>query len=147
MDNFRDLPEYLESLSHLKEKTIVTVCTGGVRCEKASALLLAHGFCDVYQLDGGIVSYMEQYPNEDFVGKLYVFDNRMMMGFYTDDPAHEIVGRCVVCDKPSERFTNCHNNDCHRQLIACTECEDTAGATFICKTRCKAKTRNTGTEA
>jgi UPF0176 protein len=142
MDNFRDLPQFIEQLAHLKDKTVVTVCTGGVRCEKASAVLLAHGFTDVYQLDGGIVSYMEQYPNEDFVGKLYVFDSRISMGFFTDDPRHKVIATCVVCSKPSERFTNCVNDDCHRQLIACEGCEQNLGKKFLCSQPCKTRVKN-----
>ncbi len=137
MDNFRDLPQFIESLIHLKDKTVVTVCTGGVRCEKASGYLLSQGFSDVYQLDGGIVSYMEKYPNENFLGKLYVFDTRMAMGFYTDDSKHQIVGQCTICEKPCERFTNCFDGNCHRQLIACAECELVAGPSFLCKQGCK----------
>ncbi len=140
MDNFRDLPKFLKSIQHLREKTIVTVCTGGVRCEKASGYLLENGFTDVYQLDGGIVSYMEKYPNEDFIGKLYVFDNRIAMGFYTDDPKHQIVGKCVICSAPNERLTNCHDIDCHRQIIACESCEAGAGY-MLCPQGCKEKTR------
>lgn len=132
MDNFRDLPKFLESINHLKNKTVLTVCTGGVRCEKASGYLLQQGFSDVYQLDGGIVSYMEKYPNEDFVGKLYVFDSRIAVGFYTDDPNHEIVGRCRVCKQPSERYTNCVINDCNRKMIACQECQEKLGKDFLC---------------
>ncbi len=139
MDNFRDLPKFLESIAHLKNKTVITVCTGGVRCEKASGYLLENGFTDVYQLDGGIVSYMAAYPNEDFLGKLYVFDSRMMMGFYTDDPKHQIVGKCVSCGKPSERFSNCKN--CYRQLIVCTECESSTERTATCPEECKVNTR------
>ena len=139
MDNFRELPKFLESLSHLKNKTVLTVCTGGVRCEKASGYLLANGFTDVYQLDGGIVSYMEKYPNEDFLGKLYVFDSRIIMGFYTDDPSHQVVGKCIVCEKPSERFTNCVNDDCHRQCIAHEECQVSEGQNFLCKQGCKSR--------
>lgn len=139
MDNFRDLPKFLRSVAHLKNKTVVTICTGGVRCEKASGYLLEKGFTDVYQLDGGIVSYMAAYPNEDFLGKLYVFDNRMMMGFYTDDPKHQIVGKCVSCGKPSERFSNCKN--CYRQLIVCEECEHSTERTAICPEECKVNTR------
>lgn len=142
MDNFRDLPIFVESLSHLKQKIVVTVCTGGVRCEKASGFLLANGFTKVYQLDGGIVSYMERYPNEDFLGKLYVFDSRITMGFYTDDPNHAVVGKCIICNKPCERFTNCADDDCHRQLIACKNCEKQEGENFICPQGCKIKTRN-----
>ncbi len=141
MDNFRDLPKFLKSIEHLKNKTVVTVCTGGVRCEKASGYLVANGFTDVYQLDGGIVSYMEKYPNENFLGKLYVFDNRLAMGFYTDDPKHKVVGKCMICQKPQERFTNCHNMDCHRQQIACEECEIKKGDAFLCVEGCKEKTK------
>ncbi len=137
MENFRDLPKFIESISHLKNKTVLTVCTGGVRCEKASGYLLSQGFEDVYQLDGGIVSYMEKYPNENFVGKLYVFDNRILMGFYTDDPKHVAVGICSICGKHSERFTNCVDPECHRQVIACQECEISEGQNFICKEGCK----------
>ncbi|MBL8030273.1 MAG: rhodanese-related sulfurtransferase [Candidatus Doudnabacteria bacterium] len=141
MDNFRDLPKFIESLAHLKEKTVLTVCTGGVRCEKASGYLVQNGFKDVWQLDGGIVSYMEKYPNEDFLGKLYVFDTRMLMGFFTDDPKHVVVGRCLVCKTPSERFTNCVISSCHRQVIACKECEEKLGNNFICPQGCKQTTR------
>ncbi|MBI3342296.1 hypothetical protein HY024_04190, partial [Candidatus Curtissbacteria bacterium] len=70
LSNFRDLPKVLPKLEHLKDETVVTVCTGGVRCEKASGFLVKHGFADVYQLFGGIVTYMEKYPNEDFGGAL-----------------------------------------------------------------------------
>ena len=143
MDNFRDMPKFLESIAHLKEKTVVTVCTGGVRCEKASGYLCANGFTDVYQLDGGIVSYMEQFPNEDFLGKLYVFDDRMLMGFFTDDPKHHIVGKCQVCGIPCERYTNCANDDCHRQCIACASCQEEQGAAFLCPQGCKSKSRTT----
>lgn len=137
MDNFRDLPKFLDSIAHLKDKTVLTVCTGGVRCEKASGYLLSQGFTDVYQLDGGIVSYMEKYPNENFVGKLYVFDNRIIMGFYTDDAKHEVIGVCSICEKPSERFTNCFDMECHRQVIACEQCEISEGVNFLCKQGCK----------
>ena len=132
MDNFRDLPKFIDSIAHLKDKTVLTVCTGGVRCEKASGYLLSQGFTDVYQLDGGIVSYMEKYPNENFLGKLYVFDNRIAMGFYTDDPKHQIVGKCIFCDVPSERYTNCKVNDCNRKFIACSDCENKMGDAFVC---------------
>jgi UPF0176 protein len=143
MDNFRDLPKFLESIAHLKNKTVLTVCTGGVRCEKASGYLLANGFTDVYQLDGGIVSYMEKFPNEDFLGKLYVFDDRIAIGFYTDDPNHQIVGKCIFCNVPSERYTNCLVGDCNRKFIACSSCESGMGEEFFCPPQIghKAKTR------
>ncbi len=132
MDNFRELPKFIESIAHLKDKTVLTVCTGGVRCEKASGYLLSQGFKDVYQLENGIVSYMEKYPNENFLGKLYVFDSRIAMGFYTDDPKHQVVGKCWVCSESCERFTNCVVDDCNRKMIACQECQDKLGENFVC---------------
>jgi UPF0176 protein len=122
IENFRDLPKVIEQISHLKSKTVLTVCTGGVRCEKASGFLVTEGFTDVYQLDGGIVSYMEKYPNEDFKGKLYVFDGRVTMGFYTDDARHAIVGKCDACGEQSENYVNCDNPVCHRHFINCVRC-------------------------
>ncbi len=118
LENFRDLPKTLLILKHLKNKTIVTVCTGGVRCEKASGFLLKHGFKDVYQLHNGIVSYMEKYPGQDFKGSLYVFDGRVTMAF----GEHEIIGRCEKCSNPSERYLNCGNLRCHRHFICCASC-------------------------
>lgn len=141
LQNFRDLSKLVKSIEHLKEKTVVTVCTGGVRCEKASGFLVSQGFKDVYQLDGGIVSYMEKYPNEDFVGKLYVFDRRVMMGFYTDDEKHQIVGRCEFCDKPSENFINCENSGCHRHFIMCESCVNENKGIHKCPGACMV-TRN-----
>ena len=133
----------------MKNKTVLTVCTGGVRCEKASGFLITQGFSDVYQLDGGIVSYMEKYPNEDFKGKLYVFDGRVVMGtdaFYTDDPAHptsprlrgasEIVGKCDSCGETSENFVNCANPVCHRHFIACEKCVEKNNGNILCPTGC-----------
>lgn len=133
MDNFRDLQKITKDIMHLKDKTVLTVCTGGVRCEKASGYLVSQGFTDVYQLDGGIVSYMEKYPNEDFHGKLYVFDSRVLMtparpeaeggGFYSDDPAHIIVGKCASCAAPSENMVDCRSGSCNGQFVICADCE------------------------
>lgn len=123
MENFRDLPKALPKIESLKYKTIVSVCTGGVRCEKASGFLVKNGFKDVYQLLDGIVTYMEKYPGEDFKGSLYVFDNRIVMGFNTD-PNREILGKCASCGKPSENYINCKDDFCHRHFICCKECLD-----------------------
>ena len=120
MRNFRDLPKVLPKLEHLKGKTVVTICTGGVRCEKASGFLVKNGFKDVYQLYGGIHSYMEKYPNEDFKGSLYVFDQRIVMGFNRDE--REIVGKCANCKTPSENYINCSNDVCHKHFIMCEMC-------------------------
>ena len=119
MENFRDLKRIASDLAPLKEKRVVTVCTYGVRCEKASGYLKKQGFSDVYQLHGGIGTYMKAYPGEDFLGSLYVFDDRITEQF-TD--VYERIGRCVACQSTSERFGNCANIVCHKQLIICEMC-------------------------
>lgn len=123
LDNFRNLPETLEQIKHLKDKKIITVCTGGIRCEKASGFLMYHGFNDVWQLKDGIVSYMEKYPNEDFLGKLYVFDKRLMMGFRTQSKDHNIIGRCEYCQVVCENMIDYKNEEGKRiHGIVCANC-------------------------
>lgn len=121
LNNFRDLKQNIKKIEDLKDKTVLTVCTGGVRCEKASGLLVREGFKDVYQLDGGIVSYMEQFPGQDFKGSLYVFDKRITMNF-NDPEKHEIIGHCSKCNTPSEHYVNCANLMCHDHFICCESC-------------------------
>jgi UPF0176 protein len=79
IEHFRHLSKEVDSLKSLKNKKIVTCCTGGIRCEKASALLRQEGFSEVYQLEGGIVSYIMKYPNSHYKGDMYVFDDRMRL--------------------------------------------------------------------
>ncbi len=136
LKNFRDLPKVLPTLDHLKNKTVVTVCTGGVRCEKASGFLVKHGFTDVYQLYDGIVTYMEKYPEEDFVGKLYVFDGRITMGFNSESTPHTVVGRCDRCATPSENYVNCKLPSCNAHFICCERCVEENGKVF-CSEKCK----------
>ncbi|NQV90062.1 rhodanese-related sulfurtransferase [Candidatus Uhrbacteria bacterium] len=131
MKNFRDLKELIPSLQHLKGKKVLTVCTYGVRCEKASGLLLNEGFDQVYQLHGGIGTYMKKYPGQNFEGSLYVFDERMTEQF-TD--AYDVVGRCTGCNEKSERFGNCAWSPCHKQLIICENCEPSS---IWCSDTCK----------
>lgn len=122
LKNFRDLQEMLPEIAHLKDKVVVTVCTGGVRCEKASGFLLKHGFKEVYQLYGGIVTYMEKYPNQDFHGKLYVFDGRVTMGINENAPDHVVVGRCEKCGAPSENYVNDDGGMYRHHFICCEAC-------------------------
>lgn len=139
LKNSRDLADVLPTLKKLKNETIVTVCTGGVRCEKMSGFLLDNGFNDVYQLYGGIVSYMEKYPNEDFLGKLYVFDGRITMGFNIDDPKHVVVGKCSKCNKPADNYVDCGNAHClnKRHFISCQNCLKKYGR--FCSISCQEK--------
>lgn len=129
--NFRDLPQTVDQLEHLKEKKVVAVCTGGVRCEKASAYLLKRGFKNVSQLYGGIVTYMENYPNQNFAGELYVFDNRVIMGFGLESDEHKVIGVCELCGQTSNNYINCKHDPCHRHFICCTQCLD-ANAEALC---------------
>lgn len=135
MEYFRDLPKALPTLMPLKDKTVLTVCTGGVRCEKASGYLKKKGFKDVYQLDGGMHKYMEKFPGEDFLGTLYTFDNRVVMDF---GGKREVVGKCKSCQKACETFSHCGQNECHKHLLVCRECMDKKGRVF-CGIKCKLK--------
>lgn len=124
--NFRELPKVMPKLAKHKGEKVLTVCTGGVRCEKASGYLIKKGFKDVYQLDGGIVSYMEQYPGQHFKGSLYVFDGRVTMAI---DKAkngkavkREVIGRCEICDAKTENYADCTNSTCRTQILCCAAC-------------------------
>lgn len=129
----RHLPMMVEKLAPLKEKTVVTVCTGGIRCEKMAAYLMHKGFKDVQQLDGGIHTYMEKYPGKDFQGTLYTFDQRLTMDFGGD---REIVGKCRLCGAASEMYADCAEQSCHLHFIACADCRDEAGNVY-CSDDCK----------
>lgn len=131
MDNFRDLQSVAPELLPLKKKKVLTVCTYGVRCEKASGYLRTQGFDDVYQLDGGIGTYMKTFPGEDFLGSLYVFDRRITERF-TDN--YEVVGVCESCNAESEHYGNCAFDDCHKKIILCEQCE--AQGPFFCSNAC-----------
>ena len=129
----RDLPEALKKLQVYKDKTVLTVCTGGVRCEKMSAYLEHAGFADVHQLDGGIHSYMEQYPGQDFLGSLYTFDQRIAMDWGGE---REVVGQCRLCEASSEQYINCANDACHLHFIICSTCAGTTRP--VCSPECRA---------
>lgn len=134
---FYDLNQVLPKLQHLKNKAIVTVCTGGIRCEKASGFLVENGFKDVYQLKDGIQTYMEKFPNKYFKGKLYVFDKRLTLGFNTESPEHIVVGKCMHCDSACDTYVNCEYNTCHKHYICCSNCLDKETGLAFCNKECK----------
>ena len=104
---------------HLKNEPIVTYCTGGIRCEVLSSLMINRGFREVYQLDGGIASYGERFGDSGlWEGSLYVFDNRLSMNFSEDSA---VVGRCYVCDSPTSTTANCSDLSCREQFVVCEE--------------------------
>jgi len=119
LKNFRDAPKLLPRLEYLKNKTVLTVCTGGIRCERISGLLLQQGFKDVYQLQDGIHAYMQKYPNEDFLGKLYVFDKRMRISF---SGKSTLISKCYYCSKPSDNIVDTYIEGKRVQEVCCQEC-------------------------
>ncbi len=120
MENFREFPEKVKSLEHLKNKKILTYCTGGIKCEKASAYLLDQGFQNVYQLHGGIIKYGLEAGGEDFEGKCYVFDNRMAVDVNKVNPS--VISTCYVCGTKSDRMVNCANSTCNIHVPICANC-------------------------
>jgi UPF0176 protein len=136
MKNFRDLKKTAEDLSHLKNKKVITYCTGGVRCEKASGYLKNKGFKDVSQMDGGIIRYLEKYDGEDFDGLLYVFDGRVVMKPFKH---HTVIGECDKCGDSTEVYADCTYRLCHKHFICCNSCTEENGDTFCgdgCKEKC-----------
>jgi UPF0176 protein len=132
LTNFRDLPKVMPKLKKHANEKVLTVCTGGVRCEKASGFLIKKGFKDVYQLDGGIVSYMEKYPGKHFKGALYVFDGRVTMAF---PGKREVIGTCDKCGTKTENYADCTNQDCRSQMLCCKACIKADKA--YCGKKCK----------
>lgn len=120
IDNFRDFPEKIKELAHLKGKKILTYCTGGIKCEKASALLLEAGFKDVYQLHGGIIKYGKEMQGKDFDGNCYVFDNRVSVAINSVNPL--VVSVCKNCGTSSTHMINCANADCNEHFVQCENC-------------------------
>lgn len=118
IDNFRDWPQAVSELEHLKDKKVVTYCTGGIRCEKASAYLRQQGFKHVYQLHGGIIKYIEKHPEFGFDGHCYVFDGRISV-----KANDNIITNCEYCGIKTAHYPNCTDNICHRQFICCESCE------------------------
>lgn len=120
LKNFRDLPEKLKELDELKDKKVVTVCTGGIRCEKATKLMKEKGFKNIYQLKDGIHTYMQKFPGSNFKGTLFVFDNRMVTDVVEIEDK-EVIGRCKYCSMPSERY---YSDDSQRPSVKVICCED-----------------------
>lgn len=123
VDTTHDFIAEIESGKYddLKDKPVVTYCTGGIRCEVLSSLMINRGFKEVYQLDGGIVRYGEKFGNRGlWEGSLYVFDKRMHLEFGED---HKQLGHCVRCGGASNKFEHCVNEDTCRELVLmCPDC-------------------------
>jgi len=122
VETTRDFVNELDSgkYDHLKDKPIVTYCTGGIRCEVLSSLMKNRGFNEVYQIKGGIVRYGEAFGDKGlWEGSLYVFDNRMNVDF-TDEA--KTIGTCQRCEAPTSKFHDCPNLVCRQLTLLCEDC-------------------------
>jgi len=135
VETFREaLPVVVDMLADQKDKNIVMYCTGGIRCEKASAYMRHNGFNNVFQLEGGIIEYTRQatrkgIPNK-FIGKNFVFDERL-----GERISNDVIAECHQCGKPCDTHVNCANDACHILFIQCDECAEKHHA--CCSTKCK----------
>ena len=136
VDTFRDsLPIIEDDLKDFKEeKNLVMYCTGGIRCEKASAYFKHKGFKNVYQLEGGIIEYARQVEKKKldnkFIGKNFVFDDRR-----SERISDEVIAQCHQCGQPCDTHTNCANDACHLLFIQCEDCKNEMNG--CCSTNCK----------
>ena len=121
-DTFREqLPMAVDMMNDKRNKNIIMYCTGGIRCEKASAYMLHNGFENVFHLEGGIIHYTNQVKEKGLInkfhGKNFVFDQRL-----GERITHEIIAKCHQCGKPADTHVNCVNDACHLLFIQCDEC-------------------------
>jgi UPF0176 protein len=125
VDNFRESLPIIENqlATHKSDKKILMYCTGGIRCEKASAYFKHKGFEQVYQLEGGIIEYTRQVKavglESKFIGKNFVFDHRL-----GERITEDVVSNCHQCGKPCDNHTNCVNDGCHLLFIQCDACQE-----------------------
>ncbi|MEZ0542494.1 oxygen-dependent tRNA uridine(34) hydroxylase TrhO [Fibrella arboris] len=133
MENLRELPDHVGEIAHLKDKKIITYCTGGIKCEKASAYLLSQGFDNVYQLHGGIIKYGLENTGEGFEGQCYVFDNRLAVEVNHVNPT--VISTCYRCGTVSSRMVNCASPACNNHVPLCEACGDAHAGT--CSDDCK----------
>ena len=123
-DTFREeLPEVVEHLKGKEDQPVLMYCTGGIRCEKASAYLKHKGFKNVYHLQGGIIQYAKEIREKNleskFIGKNFVFDERI-----GERITNDVIAECHQCGKPCDDHVNCANDDCHLLFIQCDECKE-----------------------
>ena len=121
-DTFREqLPMAVDMMNDKKDRNIIMYCTGGIRCEKASAFMLHNGFKNVFHLEGGIINYAREAKEagleSKFIGKNFVFDDRLGERITAD-----IIARCHQCGLPADTHTNCRNSACHLLFIQCETC-------------------------
>ncbi len=142
INNFRDFPAWIDAhLDDFKDKEVLMFCTGGIRCERATAVLKIKDVAkEVYQIKGGIHRYIEKYPDGHFRGKNYVFDARVAVKANED-----VLGVCYICNKPNDEYTNCLNVMCHRHITCCDPCIEKMDNT--CSPECQYLIKTEGVKA
>src|SRR3989344_4188520 len=119
IETFREFPKASQVLKDKKDKKILMYCTGGIRCEKASAFMRKSGFTQVFQLHGGILNFGKQFPDQLWQGKCFVFDNRLVSSINTTDNP---ISECESCKVPCDLYVNCYNKKCNKLAVICPEC-------------------------
>jgi len=132
VDHSRDFPKAIKSDNYnfLKNKKVVTYCTGGIRCEVLSKLMIDAGYQEVYQLDGGIVKYLESYKDKGlWEGSLFVFDQRMSI-----KASNEVktIGECSHCFAKTDNYVNCANKSCNELILLCLDCAQESSKCAVC---------------
>lgn len=123
-DTFREqLPMAVDMMKENKDANIIMYCTGGIRCEKASAYMLHQGFSNVFHLEGGIINYTRQVKakglENKFIGKNFVFDDRL-----GERISEDVIAKCHQCGQPCDTHVNCKNEGCHLLFIQCDACAE-----------------------
>lgn len=123
---FREFPKFVEKFKktigkNIKNKKIVMYCTGGIRCEKASAYMKEQGFENVYQLEGGIINFCQQFPDTFWEGRCFVFDKRLMTDL---NQKNRPITKCINCKEFCDLYRNCKNVECDKLVIMCVRCQE-----------------------
>ena len=129
IESFNEFSKTVNILEPYKNDKIVMYCTGGIRCEKSSAFLNQKGFQKVHQLKGGIIDFINKFPNTYFEGSCFVFDDRLTAS--NGRP----ISICVHCGNKNDKYINCHNLDCDRLFVCCDGCGSKNN--FCCSIKCK----------
>ncbi len=117
---FKDYSDQLKARIDPEKTKVLMCCTGGIRCEFFSSLLIQHGIKNVYQLQGGIIKYGAEEKSKHWLGKLFVFDDRLSIPI--SDEEAPTIGKCLHCSKEADRYYNCANMDCNELFLCCLDC-------------------------
>jgi UPF0176 protein len=120
-ETFRQFADYADTIED-RTKPVLMYCTGGIRCELFSAVMKKKGFDKVYQLDGGIINYGLKSGSKHWLGKLFVFDDRLTIPISEEETP--VIGKCHYCDSPADNYYNCSNMDCNSLFLCCDSCAD-----------------------